>query len=455
VQCLPQGVYRPRNAQASPLYPLVENHFDELERVWEERYEREYGFWRPVVRHVVEQFLDCGDLRCGFARLWCPTCRKDLLLPYSCRRRCFCPSCCQKRALLFAEHVDKEVLADLPVRQYVITIPKMLRLCFKYDRKLLGLLSQCFYASVKELFQDAANDRHSLPGMIASLQTYGDDPTRFHPHLHSLVTDGLVSADGSSVPIPCPDPACLMELFRHKLIKALLAREKISPRLVEIMQNWAHPGFSVFQGGAISPDDHEARRRVAGYMVHPPISLERLRYRPETGQVIYYGRQRGCGGDAGASPARIFSALDFLAALCLHVPDSGQQLVRYYGAFSNARRVPPGAPASASPPPAGAQAMPQHDSASGEEFARVRRRSWARLIKKVYEADPLVCPPCSGPLKIISLIGDAPVIEKILRHLKLWDRPERPPPPPAVPSIHYDEPTVDPDKADQWPDATA
>jgi len=47
------------------------------------------------------------------------------------------------------------------------------------------------------------------------------------------------------------------------------------------------------------------------------------------------------------------------------------------------------------------------------------------------------------------------VIEKILRHLKLWNRPERPPPRPAVPSIQYDEPTVDPDDAGQWPDATA
>jgi hypothetical protein len=172
-----------------------------------------------------------------------------------------------------------------------------------------------------------------------------------------------------------------MQLFRHKLVKALLAREKISPRLVEIMQNWVHPGFSVFQGERIDPDDHEARRRLAGYMVHPPIALERLRYRPDTGQVIYYGRQRGPCGDA--SPARIFPALDFLAALCTHVPDSGQQLVRYYGAFSNARRVSPHAPASASAPPAGAQGIHQDDSDSGEEFARERRRSWARLIKKV------------------------------------------------------------------------
>jgi len=453
VQCLPQGVYRPRDAHASPLYRLVEDHFDELERVWDERYEREHGFWRPVVRHVVEQFLDCGDLRCGFARLWCPTCRKDLLLPYSCRRRCFCPSCHQKRTLLFAEHVDQEVLGDLPVRQYVVTIPKMLRLCFKYDRKLLGLLSRCFYASVKDLLPDAAADRRSLPGMIASLQSYGDDPTRFHPHLHSLVADGLVSPEGSFVPVPCPDPVCLIELFRHKLVKTLLAREKISPRLVEIMQNWTHPGFSVFQGERMDPDDHPGRRRLAGYMVHPPISLERLRYRPETGQVIYYGRQRGRCSDAEASAARIFPALDFLAGLCAHVPDSGHQLVRYYGAFSNARRVSARTPASTPAPPAGVQGMHQEGSDGGEEFVRGRRRSWARLIKKVYEADPLVCPRCSGPLKIISPIGDGPVIERILRHLKLWDRPERPPPRPAVRSIQYDEEIAGYDEAGQWPDA--
>ncbi len=345
-------------------------------------------------------------------------------------------------------------MGDLPVCQYVVTIPKMLRLCFKYDRKPLGLLSQSFYASVKEFFQDAAGDRRAVPGMIASLQTYGDEPTRFHSHLHCLTTDGLVSPEGSFVPVACPDPLCLMQLFRHKLVKALLAREKITPRMVEIMQNWVYPGFSVFQGERIDPDDHEARRRLAGHMVHPPIALGRLPYRSEAGQVICYGRQRGRGGDVNTSPARIFPALDFLAALCTHLPDRAQQLVRYYGAIANARRVCAGAPASSSASQEGAHEMPQHNSDSSEEFARERRRSWARLIKRVYEADPLVCPRCFGPLKIISLISDVPAIEKILRHLKLWNRPEHPRPPPAAQWVHYDEKIVDRDEAGQGPDAT-
>ena len=47
------------------------------------------------------------------------------------------------------------------------------------------------------------------------------------------------------------------------------------------------------------------------------------------------------------------------------------------------------------------------------------------------------------------------VIEKILRHLKLWDRPERPPPSTAGRSIHYDKQNVDFDETGRWPDATA
>jgi hypothetical protein len=135
------------------------------------------------------------QFRCGFARLWCTPCRKSTLLPYSCKRKLFCPSCHQKRALLFAEHVDQEVLGKVPIRQYVVTIPKMLRLCFKYDRNLLGELSRSYYESIKDIFLDAVPrtqsspaDWPALPAMIASIQTYGDDPTRLHPHLHCLVT---------------------------------------------------------------------------------------------------------------------------------------------------------------------------------------------------------------------------------------------------------------------------
>jgi len=45
------------------------------------------------------------------------------------------------------------------------------------------------------------------------------------------------------------------------------------------------------------------------------------------------------------------------------------------------------------------------------------RKNWARLIKKIYNVDPLVCPQCHGRMRIISAIEQADVIEKILKHL--------------------------------------
>ena len=49
--------------------------------------------------------------------------------------------------------------------------------------------------------------------------------------------------------------------------------------------------------------------------------------------------------------------------------------------------------------------------------------------REVWAADPLACPKCKGRLRIIGLIEDPAIIEKILRHLKLWNPPTRPPPP--------------------------
>ena len=50
------------------------------------------------------------------------------------------------------------------------------------------------------------------------------------------------------------------------------------------------------------------------------------------------------------------------------------------------------------------------------------------MIKKVYEIDPLICPKCGGTMRIVSFIEDHAVIDKIILHLKLTFKAERPPP---------------------------
>ncbi len=83
------------------------------------------------------------------------------------------------------------------------------------------------------------------------------------------------------------------------------------------------------------------------------------------------------------------------------------------------------------------------------------RRNWARLIQKIYEVDPLVCPRCAGPMRVIAFIEQANVIRKILEHLGLWGSRHKPVPRAnAPPVLHVAEyvnaylPTSDDDMVD-------
>ena len=78
---------------------MVERFYPEFERVYSERYQERYGFWRPIIATAVAKFLECGDLKEGFARVRCSKCRHELFVAFSCRGRCVCPSCHEKRAL--------------------------------------------------------------------------------------------------------------------------------------------------------------------------------------------------------------------------------------------------------------------------------------------------------------------------------------------------------------------
>ena len=81
---------------------------------------------RAIEANVLARFLECGDLHRGFARIRCGGCGHDLLLAFSCKTRYFCPSCQQKRVLLYGEWVEEHVLAPVPHRRYVFTVPRLL-----------------------------------------------------------------------------------------------------------------------------------------------------------------------------------------------------------------------------------------------------------------------------------------------------------------------------------------
>jgi hypothetical protein len=85
-----------------------------------------------------------------------------------------CPSCHQKRVLLFAEWLDTHILEPVSHAQYVFTIPKLLRPIFKYHRRELGLLCKSAWQALREMFQEVSSDSSALPGVVLSVQSYGD-----------------------------------------------------------------------------------------------------------------------------------------------------------------------------------------------------------------------------------------------------------------------------------------
>ena len=57
------------------------------------------------------------------------------------------------------------------------------------------------------------------------------------------------------------------------------------------------------------------------------------------------------------------------------------------------------------------------------------RNAWRHLIKHIYEVDPLTCPRCGDEMRIVSIIEQRAVIERILTHLRMWPPPKRSPKP--------------------------
>jgi len=94
-------------------------------------------------------------------------------------------------------------------------------------------------------------------------------------------------------------------------------------------------------------------------------------------------------------------------------------MVRYYGYYSNVAR--------------GKRKQKGTDDVipcmtEPEGDVKAFRKNWARLIQKIYEVDPFICPKCKGAMRIISFIEDPLVIREILMHLGLWLVRSRPPP---------------------------
>ncbi len=155
---------------------------------------------------------------------------------------------------------------------------------------------------------------------------------------------------------------------------------------------------------------------------------------------MQYRGKKGHDGGAGhqGDSAESLDVAEFLARVLMHIPEPRRHLVRYYGWYSNVsrgkRRLREEAAESACPSGDGQAPSVRAKEDQGPD-ARALRRSWAKLTKRIYEVDPLVCPSCGSEMKVIAFITEHEVVDKILSHLKRREEEGRGRGPPGRPNL--------------------
>ena len=209
----------------------------------------------------------------------------------------------------------------------------MLRIYFKYDRKLLTQLCHCAKESLEMFFRTLLGLDDGILGMIMVIHTFGDY-ARFHPHLHAIVADGLFRPNGTFYCLPERDIKALEEIFRSKVLAMLKAEGRINEGLIEKLMAWHHSGFSEHAGNPIARDHRNGQKALAEYILRNAFSEKkacpersrRITSIEDTGKVLY---RSGMTHGSNKKNFEIFTAEQFIAAITQHIPDKHFQMVRY------------------------------------------------------------------------------------------------------------------------------
>ena len=139
-----RAAYRRRQPEHTDLYRVVQENLRTFLALAEEAE-------RPMPTHIQREFaeyLRCGILAEGFARVHCRECQFDRLVACSCRGRGWCPSCLGRRMNEGAAHLADRVFGDTPVRHWVLSLPHPLRYLLAHDGRMCGEILDGFVNSI-------------------------------------------------------------------------------------------------------------------------------------------------------------------------------------------------------------------------------------------------------------------------------------------------------------------
>src|SRR5215510_4826559 len=167
------ATYEPRDSSRTVLYKVIAEH---LETCLVSLDDDPDAKGLPVyVQREFYDYLQCGILAHGFLRLGCDTCQKELLLPFSCKRRGFCPSCAARRMAQTAAHLIECVIPWVPTRQWVVSVPIPLRYWMASSQELTAKVHTIIRTTIGQYYvnqsvQGGRERKQVHPGSVTFIQ---------------------------------------------------------------------------------------------------------------------------------------------------------------------------------------------------------------------------------------------------------------------------------------------
>ena len=178
-------------------------------------------------------------------------------------------------------------------------------------------------------------------------------------------------------------------------------------------------GFSLHANVAGPARRRDPLEKVCRDILRPPLALERLTESPG-GQLRYQFRRPWSDG----STALLLDPLELLERLAALVPPPRRPLLAYHGVLAPRARWR----SAVVPRPAQDEARP-----AGPGVPRgPARLTWARLLRRVFAIDILVCPRCAGPRRILGAVTEPHAVRRVLVALGLAAEPPPGRPVPAA-----------------------
>ena len=457
------------------LYRTIEAHWP----AFRERAEEAGGLPKFVVREV-EDYLRCGRLEHGCVRVACARCGFERLVAFSCKRRGFCPSCLGRRMADTALHLVEKVFPEVPVRQWVCSLPWRLRALCGYDRKLCAAVLEAFMVELAHSLKhrakralDLRSVKQALTGAVSVIQR-GDSSLRLNVHFHVLALDGVYVRKDPSAPLvfhALPEPTAeeVTEVAKRTALRVqkILGRHGrtldgtgerdaheaqgaeqlalsacygaaasglgldgdragqpllriVEPSLAREAQPFAEVmGFNVHAQVTVPARDRARLERLCRYVCRPPIAQDRLEQHA-SGKLSYTLKKPWKDGTV----ALLLEPLDLIARVCALVPPPRQHMVGYHGLLSSHAKlrseiVP--APDASSLPTRVVQLELFGEARDVDDPPR--RKPWAWLLRHVFEVDVSTCPRCSGPMRWIEAATAPDAIARLLAKHGLGPRP--------------------------------